>query len=247
MPNICNANVFIKGRKDAVDKFIKVLKEEYNYAEDSTWEDALHFFRIFEAYQEETLQEYGMIKLVKIQIECAWSVYCCMFPGVHTYYDDFASKIEPRRDNQSTEEYDKYIETQNRRMRNAINIFDITRELNLMVEIISEETEGMFFQEHYVIDAGKLIFEDHFNIVDLWPSNYEEYLECKEKYNLDMSINNDDELQKYLDDNGGIRPFGEPMWDAEYIYDRSPYDNMVKAPMCSIVDKSKPHIKSKLF
>ena len=247
MPNICNANVFIKGRKDAVDKFIKILKENYNYNEGSTWKDAPHFFRIFRAYDEETLQEYGMTKLTMIQIECAWSVHCCMFPGAYTYYDDFAKKIEPRRENESAEEYDEYIKTQHRKMKNATNIFDITRELNLMVEIVSAETEGVFFQEHYVIDSGKLIFEECFNIVDLWPSNYDEYLEYKEKYNLDMNINNNAELEKYLDDNGGIRPFGELMWDAEYIYDHSPYDNMIKQPMCSIVDKSKPHIKSKLF
>lgn len=207
MPNICNANIFIKGRKDAVDKFTEILKEEYDYNEDSTWKDAPHFFRIFEAYKEKTLQEYGMIKLTMIQIECAWSVYCCMFPGQHTYYDDNVMKIENPDRYESREEYDKYIKNLNRKMKNAMNIFDSTRKLNLMVEITSKEVEGMFFQEHYVIDAGKLILEECFDVVDLWPSNYEEYLEYKEEYNLNTNINNDAELERYLNNNGGIKPF----------------------------------------
>lgn len=40
MPNICNANIYIKGRKDCVDKFIQVLRENYNYGDDSDWKDA---------------------------------------------------------------------------------------------------------------------------------------------------------------------------------------------------------------
>ena len=247
MPNICNANIYIKGRKDCVDKFIQVLRENYNYGDDSDWKDAKHFFRIFEVHSDDVLQSNAMIKTMSIQIECAWSVYSCMFPGHLTYYNDFAQRIEPRREGQSPEDYDKYIQSQIRRQQNATNVYDLTRELNLLVEIVSEETEGLFFQEHYVIDAGKLILDEQFNIVDLWPSDYDEYLKCKEKYNLDLNINNDDELQDYLDNNGGIRPFGDPMWDATYIYDHSPYDTVQRVPMCTIVDKTKPHMRSNIF
>lgn len=88
-----------------------------------------HLWRVFEATYDKVNQ--------LITGDCAWSVYCCMFDGKGTYQGDH--KNDP-----------KY---------NGTTIVALSKELNLKIEIYSEET-GMCFQEHYLIDKGKVLIND---------------------------------------------------------------------------------------
>lgn len=68
---------------------------------------------------------------------CAWSVYSCMFDVPGSYQYDH--KDDP-----------KY---------NGTDIVTLSKELHLKIEIFSEEP-GMCFQEHYLIDNGKLLVDE---------------------------------------------------------------------------------------
>ena len=77
---------------------------------------------------------------------CAWSVYSCMFEGEHTYYNDFMRDFGIR--------YIGFFGT---------TIPELSRLLNLDIEIFSEET-GVCFQEHYRVTNGNIIINDEVHI-----------------------------------------------------------------------------------
>lgn len=79
MPNYCNYEMHIKGRKEACKEFRKMMVD-YNLPK--------HFWRVFEA---DIVEESGSEEEYVMHIAgyCAWSVYSCMFEGKHTYAEDF--------------------------------------------------------------------------------------------------------------------------------------------------------------
>ena len=95
-------------------------------------EDPLHMFRIFEATPTFDNEEKTFLT---VRGYCAWSVYSCMMEGFGTYYNDC------------------YKGT------NATTIDRLAKDLNLYIEIISEEP-GMCFMEHIVcFPNGDKIYE----------------------------------------------------------------------------------------
>lgn len=149
MPNYCNYEMKIVGKKENVGKIVSYLQAEYNYNYD--WEKEIykfskctadkHFFRVFEADLLDTEDDYDVKnKLIAVTVNgsCAWSVYCCMFKGEYTYYSNPKSK------------YDIFKGT---------NMEDVTKELDLKVEIFSEEF-GNNFMEHYLIDKGNILINE---------------------------------------------------------------------------------------
>ena len=75
-------------------------------------EDPLHMFRVFEAIPTFDNEEKTFLT---VRGYCAWSVYSCMMEGACTYYSD------------------SYKDT------NATTIDRLAKDLNLYIEIISEE------------------------------------------------------------------------------------------------------------
>lgn len=150
MPNYCNYGMKIKGQKENVEKLVSYLKADYYYKEDGTVECSAdkHFFRIFEVEETHSENE-GDLYSSMVYGYCAWSVYSCMMQGEHTYYNRFKEKDKK-------EFY-------------GTHMVEATNELDLEVEIFSEES-GMGFMEHYIIDKGKVLVDD---CVD-WRELYDE-------------------------------------------------------------------------
>lgn len=186
MLNYCNADIYVRGYKGHVDEFIKRLDANYDYNKEE-FDTHKHFFRIFdvnvynENFEEVNNRETNCIKRADIAIECAWSVNVCMFPGPHTYYNDFMEVPDynkPRFMDQpwTEEEIEKNKRYRSLAQEHATNILLTCKELELDVEIISVEP-GMCFSEHYFVNHdGEIELEEE--------DDYEEYFidDC-EDYN----------------------------------------------------------------
>lgn len=145
MPNYCDYEMKINGKKENVEKLISYLQAEYSYKGDGTVECSAdkHFFRVFGA---DVLEEYeidpGKEDTLYTAIVggcCAWSVYSCMMQGEHTYYNR--------------------VKESNKKEFYGTHMIEATRELDLEVEIFSEEP-GCGFMEHYRIDKGEVLVDD---------------------------------------------------------------------------------------
>lgn len=174
MPNECTGIMNVRGYAPNVDEFIRILQADYSYYKDSanrdyTWcadpknfSHIPHFFRVFEAYPFDMHMHNGVYKSVCIDFNVAWSVYCCMFPGPHTYYDSY-QKDHPN------EHF-------------ASNILIESKRLQLEIELWSYES-GMCFQEHYKICSGVWVKDEDYRFDSVWLEDYANYNEFKEKHN----------------------------------------------------------------
>ena len=174
MPNLCTGFMNVRGYAPNVDEFIKILQANYSYYKDKnnhdyTWfadpknfSHIPHFFRVFEAIPFAEVWHSGIYKTVSIDIECAWSISCCMFTGSFSYYDDF-EKDHPGQ-------------------HFASHILAESKRLQLEIEIWSYEP-GMAFQEHYKICSGILVKDECFNFNGVWLEDYANYKEFKEDPN----------------------------------------------------------------
>lgn len=183
MANDCIGFMNVRGRADCVDEFIAILQADYSYYKDSkngdyTWcanpnnfSHIPHFFRVFEAYpMEGDGYHTAVYKSVSIQFVVAWSVWSCMFPGPHTYYNDF------QRDHPN--------------QHFGSNILIESKRLQLEIEIWSYET-GFVFQEHYKICSGVLVKNEEYNFNILWLDNYSNYEEFKNACKFQPVISKD--------------------------------------------------------
>ena len=152
MPNICTAMMYVKGYKDNVDEFIKIMNADYSYTTGRFSHDR-HFFRVFSTY----VYDYdvnGVEAMASINFECAWSVYTCLFNGPHTYYDDTCEPITIFNRNIHNINWADIIEHR----RHATHILAEADRLNLKIEIYATEP-GMGFAEEYKI-IGKYLIQD---------------------------------------------------------------------------------------
>lgn len=138
MPNYCNYRMKIAGRRDNVNAFIQIMKNE-DYTKP-------HLYRVFEADLEYT-EDYGLWMKAYVSGYCAWSVYSCMFPGPATYYGD---DNNAKRQRYYEEQPDNYVI--------GTNIIKEARRLALTIEIYSEEP-GMCFQEWYRVVCGEWVLD----------------------------------------------------------------------------------------
>lgn len=141
MPNYCNYGMRIVGKKENVEELIKYMKADYDYTDSKNYcSEKHHLFRVFECdVNEDSINEEDGIYSCEAYGSCAWSIHSCMFDGEHTYYK------------RNIEEYGY-----NSR---AITIQQASKELNLEIEIFSEEG-GCGFMEHYIIKNGEILVND---------------------------------------------------------------------------------------
>ena len=168
MPNYCYYQMCVRGKKENVERFIKVIQADYNYSSMEFSYDR-HMFRVFEADYDE-LEKVGKNDYrVIISGDCAWSVSSCMLNEHHSSYY-----------NRMKEEYPNDFR--------GTTLPKESRRLHLAIEVYSEEC-GMCFQEHYLFDDGKTIISE---CVD-----YNEYCICdydsKEEAEEDLDIEITDE------------------------------------------------------
>ena len=144
MPNYCSFSLKAVGKKENLEKLQEYLKQDYDYNDKKNYPTGKHFFRVFEVYTNESITAIDEDKDIHEMIvdgECAWSVFSCMFSGNATYYNDLKSRIPP-------EDF------------KGITIPMAAKELNLKIEIFSEEP-GWGFMEHYLIDNdGQVLIDD---------------------------------------------------------------------------------------
>lgn len=125
MPNICNFDMKISGKKKDIERLYKML----NYDESEKY----RFYRVIECFYiyEEDLEDVDDNEYISTFIsgECARSVETCMLIEDADKYEDLTS------------------------------IDKVSKELNLLIEIVSEE-RGFNFTEHYVIDNGEILVNE---------------------------------------------------------------------------------------
>ena len=173
MPNSCTGFMNIRGYAPNVDEYVAILQANYSYYKDSANHDYTHyvdpknfshiphFFRVFSAYEFDTVWSSGICKCVAIDFDVAWSVYCCMFPGKHTYYNDFENEYHGNH--------------------YGSNILIESKRLQLEIEIWSYEPVCAF-QEHYKICSGILVKDESFEFHNIWLEDFSNYKEFKNKY-----------------------------------------------------------------
>lgn len=150
MANNCFYSMKIVGEKENVYKLISYLQAYYEYDSRDNWKLVKctadkHFFRVFDAYHKEDNDEVlGDGKVASyVSGDCAWSVISCMFANkLGTYYDSWK----------------KDGTTENPDFRGT-HMAEATEELDLVVEIFSEES-GCGFMEHFLVDKGKILIEE---------------------------------------------------------------------------------------
>ena len=214
MPNICSGFMNVRGYAPYVDEFVAILQARYSYIsiDSNEWKPdpknfthIPHFFRVFQAIPFEEVWHSGVYKTVSIDIECAWSVYSCMFPGEHTYYNDFQI-------NHLGQHF-------------GSNILIESKRLQLEIEIWAQES-GFSFQEHYKICSGILVRDecinyDYLRLDDY--SNYEEYVKdssirpiSEQEFNSRMK-NEDYIIDTSVEEEVDFLPGDEPIYLAHLI------------------------------
>ena len=164
MPNICIGTVKVRGYKDNVDEFTRIIQSNYNYDKPDLDFHKPHFWRVFEAYLS-SYETYGLLAVAEYDISCAWSVAACMLPGKFSYYDDTKDGING-------------IKTY------GTHLLEIGKKLNLDVEIFSSEP-GVGFQEHYRIQSGIMCEDECTEYHELYIGEYETYQDLIDDYEGD--------------------------------------------------------------
>ena len=164
MPNICIGTVKVRGYKDNVEEFTRIIQSKYDYDKPDMEFHKPHFWRVFEAYIA-SYETYGLLAVAEYDISCAWSVAACMLPGKFSYYDDTKDGING-------------IKTY------GTHLLEIGKKLNLDVEIFSSEP-GVGFQEHYRIQSGIMCEDECTEYHELYIGEYETYQDLIDDYGGD--------------------------------------------------------------
>ncbi len=76
MPNYCYYEMRVKGKRENIEEFVKVMTD---------YERPQHFWRVFSAEAEYDEPDENGLTTALISGDCAWSVYSCMCIGACTY------------------------------------------------------------------------------------------------------------------------------------------------------------------
>lgn len=185
MPNICLYSMCVKGKKENIEEFIKVIKVDYDYGTMEFTHDR-HLFRVFSADDNGIEQVDDDVYEVIINGDCAWSVSSCMFESY--YYSDLKQRFPNE-------------------FRGTTLPIESER-LNLDIEVYSEEC-GCCFQEHYVIIHGDIKVYDSVDWYEYDLSEYDTKEEAEEE--LDIEITDEEWNSK----NDFISRGGFGSWDFE--------------------------------
>ena len=232
MPNYCYAEVWVKGRKECVDEFERVLTADYNYTT-NTFSHKPHLWRIFEVNYLDYIQT-GLFVCAKYWIECAWSVSSCMMNGPCTYY---TSRQEAAVRDISDEQRKLELLYSNKEpyINYGTNIVDLSKVLNLEIEIISEEC-GIGFMEHYKISHGQVILDDCIDMTEHFIGDYDTLKEYKDEWpnsGIDLT---EEQFQKLKNQGEDVYRQGGIPFD----FDMSEEPNYInKIEMCKIINTNK--------
>lgn len=160
MPNICIYSMCVKGKKESIEEFIKVIQANYDYGTMEFSYDR-HLFRVFSADENEIEQVGDDLYEVIINGDCAWSVSSCMFES--NYYSNLKRDF-PNEFRGTTLQLE-------------------SKRLELDIEVYSEES-GCCFQEHYIIRNGDIEVYDCVDWYEYYIGDYETKAEAEEDLNI---------------------------------------------------------------
>lgn len=167
MPNYCDYSMCVKGTKENVEEFIKVIQADYDYGT-MEFSHNRHLFRVFEANYDEVEELCNNTFQVVINGYCAWSVASCMFNNHDSSYYNSLKAQYPNNFRGTT----LPIESER---------------LNLDIEVYSEEC-GMCFQEHYIILKGNVVCNECVEWCEYCLDDYNSREEAERE--LEISITN---------------------------------------------------------
>lgn len=177
MPNYCDFKMKVRGYPESVNEFVKLIQADYSHAKGGYGYKGRHLFRVFEAdVVEETIPNKRFVDVV-LSGYCAWSVYCCMMEGPHTYLDAIDDKDREH----------------------GTSLIKEAKTLNLAIEVYSDEP-GMGFEEHYLISNSyfnPVLINEEKEVESYWLENYETVEEFNEENNKRM----DEDYFKLLKEN----------------------------------------------
>lgn len=166
MPNICVGTVKVRGYKDNVEEFTRIIQSNYDYGKPELDFHKPHFWRVFEA-NIVSYDTYGLLAVAQYDISCAWSVAACMLPGKFSYYWENKDGFDGGE-----------IETF------GTHLLEIGEKLNLDIEVFSSEP-GVGFQEHYRIQSGIMCEDECTEYHELYIGEYETYQDLIDDYGED--------------------------------------------------------------
>ena len=184
MPNICEFDAKVKGKKKDVLKLVDWFRAHYDYSDknnglkcwtveknDEKVPCEHHIgFRVFQTELVDDFSDYDDNEVVTGTIfgDCAWSVCGCVMEGQFSYIS------------RNQEDKDKYIY--------CISLPDACKKLKVEIELFSREP-GCGFSEHYYINKkGEVEIDEEAEYSEIFVSclhedygSYEEYVcSCKE-------------------------------------------------------------------
>lgn len=155
--NDCYANILVRGRKEAVEEFDKILNATYNY-EKMEFSHIPHLNRISEI-ESEYYQKYGLLAMREYIVDCAWSASSCLLNTPGSYYYD---RIEH--------------EKRTGAINHSTNIVDISKEYGLDIEIWSQE-DIEHFEEHILVQNGEVKINETYDFYEFFIDDYNTYEE----------------------------------------------------------------------
>lgn len=218
MPNECSAVVWVAGRKDHVDEFIRITKAYYNYSDfknekSMEFSHTPHLFRIFYSEIMDYEQE-GLFVCASLDIWCAWSVSSCMLE------DGYYTTLKKHCEEGGIPFY-------------GTHLVECAKKLNISIEAISEEP-GMGFMEHYLINQnGDFVIYECVDMHECYIGKYNTLAEYKQANpDSEIDITTEEEYKAAKAEGAWYRVGGIP-YDFE-IGVNPPEPTKV---MCTIVDK----------
>ena len=166
MPNYCYYQMCVKGTKENVEEFIKVIKAGYNYGT-MEFDYDRHLFRVFEADYDEIEKVDDNEYRVVISGDCAWSVSSCM---LNEHFSSYYNCIKERYPNE---------------FRGTTLPLESKR-LQLAIEVYSEEC-GEAFQEHYLFENGETIIDECVDYSEYYIGDYNSKAEAEEDLDIDIT------------------------------------------------------------
>lgn len=165
MPNYCYYSMCVKGKKENIEEFEKIINANYDYGT-MTFSHDRHLFRVFEAATDGIEKVGENVYQATFSGDCAWSVHSCMFGGIASYYEDLKERFPNE-------------------FRGTTLPIESER-LGLDIEVFSEES-GMCFQEHYVIRSGNVEVEECVDWEEYYIGEYESKEEAEEELDIEIT------------------------------------------------------------
>ena len=197
MPNLCDFDMLVEGKKKDVDTFTKWLEADYHYFVDDSGIPKLecssdyHFYRVFDVYYDEINAKDDEVIRQIISGDCAWSVTVCMLRNCGSLY------------------YKRTEDDEFKDIRKDIDLIEASWLLNLKIEVYSKEP-GMCFAEHYLIDNGKLVIDDCTEYQEICLVEYKTKGQAEEDLNTAIT---EEEWNKRYENEGWVSRCD---WDFEF-------------------------------